>query len=81
MRLGDVDHPTTREEARANPRPGPYSYGWPSTLAFLPNGDFLLADGYWNSRVIRYDADGGYIMNGESSEPRPASSTYSTGRP
>lgn len=62
MRLGDLDHPTTREEARANPRPGPHSYGWPSTLAFLPNGDFLLADGYWNSRVIRYDSDGEYIM-------------------
>lgn len=61
MRLGDRDNPRTQEEARGNPSPGPYTLGWPSTLAFLPNGDFLLADGYWNSRVVRYTADGEYI--------------------
>lgn len=62
MRLVDPKHPTTRAAARANPRPGPYTYGEPATLAFLPNGDFLLADGYWNSRVVRYNAKGEYIM-------------------
>ena len=62
MRLVDPEHPTTRDEARANPNPGPYTYGDPAVLAFFPNGDFLLGDGYWNSRIVRYDADGQYLM-------------------
>jgi len=61
MQLGEKDHPKTREEARANPKPGPYTYGWPSKLAFLPDGSFLLADGYWNSRIIKYTAEGKYV--------------------
>ncbi len=62
MRLVDPDHPTTRREARANPNPGPYTYGDPAVLAFLPNGDLLLGDGYWNSRIVKYDADGEFLM-------------------
>ena len=62
MRLVDPDHPTTREEARANPTPGPYAYGEPAVLAFLPDGSFLLGDGYWNTRIVKYDADGTYLM-------------------
>jgi len=62
MRLVDPDHPTSRAEARANPNPGPYTYGDPAVLAFFPNGDFLLGDGYWHSRIVRYDADGEYLM-------------------
>ena len=62
MRLVDRDHPRTREEARANPHPDPYEYGDPAVMAFLPNGDFLLGDGYWHSRIIRYNAEGEYLM-------------------
>lgn len=62
MRLVDPEHPTTRDEARANPHPGPYTYGDPAVLAFFPNGDFLLGDGYWNTRIVRYDAEGEYLM-------------------
>lgn len=61
MRLVDPDHPTTREEARANPTPGPYAYGEPAVLAFLPDGSFLLGDGYWNTRIVKYAADGTYV--------------------
>jgi peptidylamidoglycolate lyase len=61
MRLFDASHPTSREMARANPHPGPYAYGNPAVLAFLPDGSFLLGDGYWNSRIIKYDADGKYV--------------------
>lgn len=61
LSLGDLDNPRTQEEARADPNPGPYQFGWPSTLAFLPNGDFLLADGYWNSRIVQFTADGEYV--------------------
>ena len=62
MRIGDPDHPRSQEEARANPHPGPYSYGMPAVLAFLPDGSFYLGDGYWNSRIVKYDADGTYLM-------------------
>ena len=62
MQIGNTEFPTSREEARENPNPGPYAFGWPSTLAFLPNGDFLLADGYWNSRIVRFNSEGEYIM-------------------
>ena len=62
MRLVDPNHPTTRAEARANPNPGPYTYGDPAVLAFLPDGSFYLGDGYWNSRIVKYDADGEYLM-------------------
>jgi peptidylamidoglycolate lyase len=62
MRLVDRNHPTSRAEARANPHPGPYTYGDPAVLAFLPDGSFYLGDGYWNSRIVKYDADGEYLM-------------------
>jgi hypothetical protein len=62
MQLVDPDHPRTRADARANPNPGPYTYGDPAVLAFFPNGDFLLGDGYWNSRIVRYNADGEFLM-------------------
>ena len=58
MRLRDPDLPAGRDEARSNPNPGPYTYGQPAVLAFLPDGSFLLGDGYWNSRIIKYNADG-----------------------
>ena len=62
LRIGDRDHPETREEARAKKQPGPYLYGQPASMTFLPDGDFLLADGYWNSRIVKYNADGEYVM-------------------
>jgi len=31
-------------------------------LAFIPDGSFLLGDGYWNTRIVKYDADGTYLM-------------------
>lgn len=62
MRLVDPDHPRTRAEARANPNPGPYTYGDPAVLAFFPDGTFLLGDGYWHSRIVKYGPDGEYLM-------------------
>jgi sugar lactone lactonase YvrE len=36
--------------------------GGPADLAFLPNGDFYVADGYLNSRVIKFDKNGRYLF-------------------
>jgi hypothetical protein len=62
LRIGDTPIPQTQEEARANQHPGPYNYGQPAVLAFYPDGSFLLGDGYWNSRIVKYDKDGKYLM-------------------
>ena len=62
MRLGERDHPKTRQDARERSDWGPFTYGWPSKLAFLPDGSFYLADGYWNSRIIKYTEGGEYVM-------------------
>ena len=50
------------EEARANLNPGPYEFGQPSVLAFLPDGHFLLGDGYQNGRIVKYTNDGELVM-------------------
>jgi hypothetical protein len=46
---------------RENPNPGPLDFGQNAVLAFLPNGDFLLGDGYQNGRVVRYNAEGEFL--------------------
>ena len=33
-----------------------------SSIAFLPDGSFLLGDGYDGTRVVKYDANGEYVM-------------------
>ena len=38
-----------------------YSFNRPATLSFRPNGDFFVADGYGNSRVVHYSKDGEYL--------------------
>jgi hypothetical protein len=38
-----------------------YHFGGPTDLAFFPNGDFLVADGYRNGRIVRYDKNGKFL--------------------
>ena len=57
-------NPVTNEGgpvARDNPNPGPLDFGQNAVLAFLPNGDFLVGDGYQNGRIVRYDAEGEFL--------------------
>jgi DNA-binding beta-propeller fold protein YncE len=37
-------------------------FGGPSDIAFLPNGDFYISDGYQNSRVVKFSKDGTYLL-------------------
>jgi hypothetical protein len=63
LRLEDPN-PVTNEGgpvARDNPNPGPLDFGQNAVLAFLPNGDFLLGDGYQNGRIVRYNAEGEFL--------------------
>ncbi|MDE3197321.1 MAG: hypothetical protein KGN84_13305 [Acidobacteriota bacterium] len=38
-----------------------YAFNRPATLTFGPAGDFYVADGYGNSRVVHYSRDGEYL--------------------
>ena len=38
------------------------AFSRPTGLAFLPNGDFFVSDGYENSRVVKFNRDGEYVM-------------------
>ena len=61
LRLLDPNPRQSAEEARANLNPGPLDFGQASVMTFLPNGDFLVGDGYQNGRIARYDAQGEFI--------------------
>ena len=62
MQLRDPNPVMTREVQREMKNPGPLDFGQESTMAFLPDGSFLVTDGYTNSRVIKFSADGEYMM-------------------
>ena len=36
-------------------------FGGPTDVAFFPNGDFLVSDGYRNGRIVRFDKNGKYL--------------------
>ncbi|MBI4520694.1 MAG: hypothetical protein HY701_07635 [Gemmatimonadetes bacterium] len=61
MRLVDPRPRESDEVVRANKNPGPLDFGQAAVLTFLPNGDFLLGDGYQNGRIVRYNAQGEFI--------------------
>jgi len=39
------------------------AYNEPTNVAFAPNGDFFISDGYVNSRVVKYNKDGDYLLH------------------
>ena len=58
----------------------------PTFMAWLPDGTFFVADGYQNTRVVKFDKDGKYLMTwGQRGTPPrrsvPATSTTSTASP
>lgn len=43
------------------PGEGPDAFNRPTDVAFGPNGDFFVSDGYVNSRVVKYARNGRFI--------------------
>ncbi len=41
---------------------GPSNFNLPTDVAFAPNGDFYISDGYGNPRVVKYSHDGKYLL-------------------
>ncbi len=39
------------------------AFNQPTNIAFAPNGDFFISDGYVNSRVIKFNKEGEYLMH------------------
>lgn len=44
------------------PGVGHGNFNQPTDVAFTPNGDFYVSDGYGNSRVVKFSADGKYLF-------------------
>ncbi len=38
------------------------TFNRPTDIAFAPNGDFYVSDGYGNSRVVKFSAEGKYLL-------------------
>jgi len=59
------------------PGDDPTHFNRPTFLAWLPEGTMYLSDGYTNTRVVKFDADGNYLMSwgekgdGTGNETRP----------
>jgi DNA-binding beta-propeller fold protein YncE len=47
---------------RGKPGATQETFNRPTDVAFFPNGDFLVTDGYGNSRVVKFSRDGKYLM-------------------
>jgi DNA-binding beta-propeller fold protein YncE len=41
---------------------GHNSFNLPTDVAFAPNGDFYVSDGYANARVVKFSHDGKYLL-------------------
>ena len=38
-----------------------YAFNLPANLTFAPNGDFFVADGYGNSRIVKFNKEGEFL--------------------
>jgi hypothetical protein len=61
LRMTDPQPVQSDAEVAANQPPGPLDFGQAAVLAFFPNGDFLVGDGYQNGRIVRYNPQGELI--------------------
>jgi peptidylamidoglycolate lyase len=52
MRLGEKGVPGTDHN----------HFNWPSSALFMPDGSFYVTDGYNNTRVVKFDKNGKYLM-------------------
>lgn len=46
---------------KGQPGVGEDSFNRPTDVAFAPNGDFYVSDGYVNSRVVKFRKDGSFV--------------------
>ena len=51
------------------PGNGPDTFNGPTGVQVLANGDFIVSDGYWNSRVVRFNKSGEFLSAVGTSRP------------
>ena len=47
---------------KGKPGMSPNNFNLPTDVAFAPNGDFYVTDGYGNPRVVKYTHEGKYLL-------------------
>jgi DNA-binding beta-propeller fold protein YncE len=50
---------------------GPQNFNLPTDVAFAPNGDVYVSDGYGSARVVKYSPDGKYLRQWGTRGPGP----------
>jgi streptogramin lyase len=53
---------TMRLGTKGVPGTGPNNFNLPTDIAFAPNGDMYVTDGYASARVVKYSRDGKYLL-------------------
>jgi DNA-binding beta-propeller fold protein YncE len=71
MVLGRRPEPFDGPPPLTPPTAEPYEFGRPTDVAWDPAGDIFIADGYGNSRVVKYDKNGRFVksVGSKGSEP------------
>ena len=41
---------------------GPSNFNLPTDIAFAPNGDLYVTDGYGGARVVKFSSDGKFLL-------------------
>ena len=60
---------------------GPDTFNLPTDIAFAPNGDLYVSDGYGNARIVRFTRDGDTSASGAHAAPDRANSACRTALP
>src|SRR6185437_2079616 len=58
--LGGLEHGT---DDKGCPGERDCQFGQPADIAWLPDGTFFVADGYANSRIVKFDCNGKYLLS------------------
>lgn len=61
MVLGRRPEPADLAIAPPSTAPGPYTFNRPTDVGWDSNGNIFVADGYGNSRIVKYDKNGRFI--------------------
>jgi streptogramin lyase len=69
MTLGELNVEGTDED--------PKRFNRPTDVAWAPNGDFFVSDGYRNHRVVKFSKDGTFIKSWGSSDNTPFNTVHS----
>ena len=58
-----MSEPTVAAEWRGSRDEGVIRFNRPTDVAFAPNGDIFVSDGYGNSRVVKFAKDGSFVKS------------------